>query len=422
MSAAAAGFAPDAAAPARVRAGALDAIALAAPLALVAEIRGGGRLFATELLLLALLPFLLHRHRTKAAQARIPALPILLLLVWLDGLVSADVYAATATPDVVRGWLKVAFTLATFVALYLLLENDARRYRLFATGLAGGLLLQYLVHPAPYALAYHWKYGVGIALTLAAAVLATTRGIRSLAFGPELTLGAAAVANAIGGFRSMGGVCVVAAALLALSRLPRASTVARQSPARVAMVAAAGLAVAYVAVVGYGRLAASGHLGTSAQQKYETQAHGGGVVRLFENGRPELVTSIAAIADSPLVGRGSAPRDPGYVRMLATRKIEFDPLTTTRGQIPEHSYLLGAWLEAGVLGALFWIWALAVAVRSVFASFGRHDHLLPLTLFAGLWLAWNILFAPYGGEERVYVPFLILLVMLARRRAMRGDA
>ena len=57
---------------------------------------------------------------------------------------------------------------------------------------------------------------------------------------------------------------------------------------------------------------------------------------------------------------------------------EMDLEAFKEGYIPEHSYILGAWVSAGILGAVFWFWVFILVVRALSRSIPRACHCFPL--------------------------------------------
>jgi hypothetical protein len=79
--------------------------------------------------------------------------------------------------------------------------------------------------------------------------------------------------------------------------------------------------------------------------------------------------------------------------------------------IPVHSYLFGAWVWAGLLGAVFWVWVWSVAVRALFRAYPQSLYILPLVAFCAFEILWDILFSPYGTLSRVFVPYYVVIFM-----------
>jgi hypothetical protein len=392
-----------------------DGLALVVPLLLAIEFVGPGRLYLSEVVLAAMLPALLFSHR-QAGLAPLPAAFVVLCLVWLDGLVATDIFRSTPIHDLERGWSKVVFTVSNFVALYLIFENRPRRLVLFGYGLATGLALTYVVDPGPYASSDAWKFGYGYSFTLVGVLFSCTDAVtrrRALRCG---VLAATALANLLHDFRSLAGVCVLTTVYVAAAGIrgrDGARWPIRVSPMRFLGVATLLAAVAFSFVSLYSHLALSGALGASASKKYAAQA--GGTVGLLTRGRPEILVSSRAVADSPLLGHGSWAKDPKYLEMQIGAGQHPSPATLAQGLIPTHSYLMGAWVEAGVLGAFVWAWALWLALLVLTKLHRRDGRLVPLIAFAGFALTWNVLFSPYGSFERLIAPFYVLILIFASR-------
>jgi hypothetical protein len=81
--------------------------------------------------------------------------------------------------------------------------------------------------------------------------------------------------------------------------------------------------------------------------------------------------------------------------------------------IPTHSYILGAWVEAGFVGAIFWFWVLVLTVRALIATYGIKSTLVPLIAFAAFNMLWDIPFSPFGAEGRLYAAYDLSLMLFA---------
>ena len=82
--------------------------------------------------------------------------------------------------------------------------------------------------------------------------------------------------------------------------------------------------------------------------------------------------------------------------------------------IPTDSYVFGSWVEAGIVGGIFWIFMLGITVYAVSNATGT-EPLLPLFAFAGLMLTWDTLFSPLGMPTRFVAPFFMAAMILLRR-------
>ena len=405
----------------------MDALAFSIPCLLSLDFTLIGRLFVAELLLLALMPMLLL-FKWRMLTAPMPRTLLMLGLMWLASQVSTDLIRNTPFADYSRGWAKITFTLINFSALYMLLNNNRRRLVLFAVGITIGWYLHHVFNPFPSAQGDPWKFGLALPVTLLL-VLGAQRGFkRNSPRIVSLFLFFAAGLNLAMGFRSLAGICFVTAMFLFL-QLHQSRLVTRISHGRLVLIFAIGI----IGVIGfmefYGFAARDGMLGAQAQSKYETQASG--KYGVFLSGRTEILVAMQAIADSPIIGHGSWAKDPKYRNMLY-KLGDATPIQqiTMRnlGLIPTHSFITGAWVEAGLLGALFWAYVLWLIVRNLIYLHQMHEVLSPLITFVSFLMLWDVLFSPFGFDRRVVVPFFIIVVMfsweiiLANRRATQAAA
>jgi len=172
----------------------------------------------------------------------------------------------------------------------------------------------------------------------------------------------------------------------------------------------------------YQYAAKSGILGEAARQEYEVQSSG--KYGLLLGGRTELLASLPAVYDSPILGHGSWAKDFRYL-IVERRALVLlgykGALDVSReelidGLIPAHSYLLQAWVFGGIVGALFWVWLYVLTARVLMRVYPSNVFLLPVGAFMAFSLLWDILFSPYGATSRIVVPYYI--VMLATCMSM----
>jgi len=391
---------------------ALDVWAFVLPAISFITIAIGGQLIVSEILALAMLPWL------WGARDRLP-LPRWFVLLWAGWLISqimTDVVVGSAFADYTRGWVAIVFTFTDFAAI-LVLVSTPRQARLFALGLAAGGVLGYVFVPNAYAAGDPWKWAfagsVGFAL---AAGLSGRTGVRR----PWLPIAAFAVfgvLNLVLGFRSLGGVSLLAAGYLVLGLLVRRpETASNASMLR----AVAGLVFLAVAVWGtlqiYDTAASQGLLGPDAQAKYLEQS---GSLGVLVGGRSEILVSSQAVIDSPILGHGSWAKDFAYVDLLGDRLSSFGyemgAGSSDLGLIPAHSYLMQSWVWAGLLGGVFWLAILAIAVWLLANLYASRVELAPLLTFSTILLLWNIAFSPYGASARIAASFGIVLCLLGLR-------
>lgn len=393
---------------------ALDVVTLLVPVTQFSEINVGGRLFMPDMLFACMLPILLM-NQGQRLRARLPMCFILLALLWLFGQVATDIDRDTVFRDYTRGWAKIAFTLVNFCVLYLLIYGHRRRLILYAIGLTMGGLISYFVNPGIYAEELPWKFGYGESVTWFLILLAAAIGTNKR-MGPYAAIGiivSAAALNIFMGFRSLGGICfLVAGYLLLQARWGQQLAKIRTWPRRVLLI---GMVLAIVSVVVfqmYDYLAGSGLLGEVAQKNYILQTSG--EYGLLLGGRSEVLVSSRAILDSPFLGHGSWAKDYQYSSLLNELRQQagyISGVEDEEGLIPAHSHLFGAWVEAGLFGAVFWMWILSLPTRVLIRSPGMMDYLTPLMAFVAILLIWDIFFSPYGAKLRFLTPYYVVVLM-----------
>jgi hypothetical protein len=397
---------------------------IVAALALPIEFNLIGRLTLSEVLLAAALPFVIRRASSGAVGPLARQFYIFAGL-WLLGAVATDVIRQTPFEDYSRGWAKIAFTVINFTSILLIVDRKIERVVMFIFVLMVSEAIKLRLDFDGSGLGAEifgsaWKFGYGQLLAAASfllsAVLISSPYTRL--FGIGLPFVDAAL-NILLNARNLFGVTALSALVLALTAGRRRAL----SPAFIAAVGIAGVAAAWSLVSAYSYAASAGFLGVEAKEKYDTQASGNLGVLL--GGREESLASTQAIFDSPIIGHGSWARDIHYVELMMTRleqagyEVKENPEFLEDDTIPSHSHLFGAWVEAGVLGAAFWTWALWVALRGVFAATARPTPMSGFIVFIGFSLLWDILFSPFGLDRLVVTPAWLVLMMLVAEKSGR---
>ena len=401
--------------PARATVLALDLAALGIPLFIWVEFSLVGRLFLPELLLLALLPFLLMT-RGRMLATPVARRMIALGLLWLAAQIVTDVTRGSEFANYARGWAKIGLTVTNFMTLFMLLYGRRRRINMFAAGVALGGRLTFAIVPSEFALDQPWKFGVGVPMTILATLAAQSRWVRRSWLGPALLMALIGLVGIYLGSRSLGAVTLLAAMYVLLQAVIGRH---RRNPVgfslgRTVLFLGLGLVGASAVLSGYQFVASQGMLGEDARQRYEQQALGAFGILL--GGRTEIYASSRAILDSPWLGHGSWARNPYYSGLLLDLEsygYEISYTAAESDRIPTHSHLFGAWVEAGIVGAIFWLWVLWLVVRVLSNLYVVREPLTPLVAFVGILVLWDTLFSPYGADRRIIVPFFLVVMMFA---------
>jgi len=399
----------------------LDAAAFLAPTLMCVEVKIVGRLFGSDIFLVAILPLLL-RSRWRLLTARLPMTVLRLELLWLAGQVATDLWRGTPFEDFARGWSLIAFGLFHFATLYMLLYGSRQRIVEFAIGLAVGGILAFFLDPNVFAAAYPWEFGVGYPITILIVVAAAAIFDGGSVFASAATLLFATALNLYLGARSLGGVCFMASVFLMMQR--ESARLSRTSRWVTIALGIAGLAAVGGTFKIYDFAASAGLLGFHAQEKYDIES--AGEFGVLVGGRGQIFSSALAIRDAPILGHGSWALDTDYalqshmiMRDLGYRPLDRDPQAAT-GVISSHSYLFGAWVDAGIAGAIFWAWVFTLEIRAMFALFRTTEPLSPLIAFFVVLLAWDLLFSPYGAQQRLFAAYEIVLAVYVLETARSG--
>lgn len=376
------------------------------------EFNIGGKLFLPELFCLVIFLCTLASGdlRLEYKPARIF---VGLCLLWLCGQVVTDIIRDTPWMDYSRGWSRIAFTIINFSVLYLFLFNKKSAIVVFTAGLAVGGFLEFFLNPSMHAEGNPWKFGIGPPLTLLLILAATTLQFRWAYLRAGLVL-LLSTAHLLLGFRSMAGICFLTSIYLIVQWFHKDKThkplkmSLRQGMAVFVILAASSFAL----IEGYSYAASHGLLGENAREQYEWQGYG--IFGVLIGGRSEILVSGQAIVDSPLIGHGSWAKDAKYADALATLKrlLGYQVSDSEESDlIPTHSHLFGAWVEAGVAGAVVWIWLLALCWHCLTRLYQTKNQLAPLYAFICFTLIWDIFFSPYAGDRRLITPYYIIVLM-----------
>jgi hypothetical protein len=217
--------------------------------------------------------------------------------------------------------------------------------------------------------------------------------------------------NLVFGFRALGAICAFASVY---TYLKVSSWLADGGPRKLRTIFTVVILAAGVIGIsrGYAYAAQHGWLGADESEKYAVQSSGVGGVLL--GGRSDLLASSAAIWDSPILGHGSWAKDPFYGALLVNSMEDLGYEDATSGLegdlIPSHSYFFGAWVESGIIGAIFWGWVLWFVAGALFRASGR-EPLFPFFAFVGIFVIWNVLFSPYGTDSRFTATYFIYAII-----------
>lgn len=386
------------------------------------SVRLVGDLLIAEILMLVLLPFLLAVRGRMIFRKEL--LPIYgLCALWLFAQILSDLYhGMTAPQQWMRSYAAITFFSFDIMLMAALTSGSTRRKLIFLGALASTSLIQVRFFPLPVMVDEPWKFGYAdgvINLTLLVSCFFYAR--RRNAVVVLLLLGLIGI-NLVENFRSPLLLLFVVLAIVipviperigSLQLLPR-----KDSALRVISIVAFSLAAGLTARQVLAWATEKGLSGEEARKKNESQVTAGGGIQFLFSARPEFPIAMKAVADSPFLGHGSAPNEPKYREMLNDMLDETgqpsqleEELELMGGLIPIHSFLLQAWVSAGILGSLIWFYLLALCVKSIVRVAIVLPPTAPYLTFLFIQLFWSFLFSPFGRTERMIVACTILLML-----------
>ncbi|QRM56454.1 hypothetical protein [Sinorhizobium sp. BG8] len=394
-------------------------ILLLAPVLTIAEINPLGRLTGFDLFSLALLPVHLQGavfHRDERTKWF-----VLLAGVWALATVVAALWNAGDAMATLRSLSKVLVITSNVLAISWIVRGSIPRMLVFLVIFGASSMAKALLFPDDIIGLLDeqgrdfWKFGMGNALNIivlsvvSLAGPATAHG-RLSRVPATLVLALASLSfNARGLFAILMGTLTLEFAAFVTRRRPPGPGLLLQ----VALLVVAGLLATKVV---YEYAASSGFLGADALAKYEMQSSGD--INLLVAGRSELLVSFEAIAMAPLLGHGPGAENYGLAigRLVSLDEagLPIDPRDFEQTEIPAHSHLLGSWVEAGILGGVFWIYILTLVPRAILAALANRQ-MLPIFAYLLVGLAWDILFSPITIFSRTNDPVAIAAALLLLR-------
>jgi hypothetical protein len=315
-------------------------------------------------------------------------------LVALVAYVASDLYRHSSMRDMARGWGRMVFLAVDVVAITYLFSCSRKNFLWFLIGQAAGALASTAIHGPMFG--DMWKFGVGAPITYAVFLIAPWGG----AWLAALAAGGMGFAHLQLDYRGMGALCLVAAVLVVVIRMPVRF---RWWIAPLAL--AAGVATVL-------------HL-------YDDAKRGSRATR-SDIERAAMVTAAKeAFVASPLIGHGSWFSNTDVydnfmlIRHEAAKQARvggFAGANRAPGDEALHSQILVALAEGGLFGGAFFfvfgaglLWALAHTVLVA-----RWHPVAPITILILLLAWWNLLFSPFSGAHRVYIAMACGLVLLLR--------
>jgi hypothetical protein len=340
----------------------------------------GGEIFVGDLLAVLIVSYCIivyGRLRILTVGFVLAAAVLIIYQPLLDYLIG------TVWDDTVRSAMQNVTTVLNLIALTCIAANWPARFPLILLGMGISLVLSTYLNPNEFAEANLWKYGAsqGAFLALiAGGFMCMSRYLLSLNYRWLVAFYAGAMLYALQSLRSdsrtglMLGLLIFAMGLLfTLFRKVGRGTLA-------AVVGGVLLVIPLYFQL-YSALAEQGLFGEEARARMEFIQGASGDTGLFGS-RSQIFESLWHSANALPLGEGSAPS--GF---------------------SQHSHIVTAIAETGVVGLTFWVVILLIIFRRFSDSLGKTPALF-LGIYCGALgqLMVNILFEPLAGYNRLLTP------------------
>lgn len=373
-----------------------------------------GSISVGELILIVMSPLAVSGLREWMGSRGVKLMLGLLVFYFLSQVFS-DIYRGSDPVDYWRGWARIAVSIFSFLVLGSLIRGDEKRIIVFILGFGFSAFINRgtTIDVELMTAADRFKFGVGacVAYVIFWLVGCGAPKIRMvLLIIPAAFAGVAFLMNA----RSLAGLILITVVLSFF--IQHISLTYKLIRWRTVFYVVISVVAAIALLEGYKLGAQRGYLGDSAQKKYLEQSERTGSFSIF-TGRDEIYFTWPKIMQSPVIGWGAWHRDRDYVfEKILERGATSDTAKyiseSTIGLVPSHSHLFGGWMEAGLGGFVFWVYALFMTSRSIlFGLFNFFERARYLVLFVLVTFVWDLFFSPYGGERRVWLGFVLFLIV-----------
>lgn len=159
----------------------------------------------------------------------------------------------------------------------------------------------------------------------------------------------------------------------------------------------------------YEYLASNKILGERAYTKYYMQKHSKyGII----SGRGDFIESAYLVYKKPLVGYGSYARNNDKIlnNYYKSNNISYNVAKLHDRMLPGHSYLMGSWVYAGILGFFFWVYVVIQIGKYLRDGLLYERQLVGLSALLTFATLWNIFFSPFA--DRLNFLFYIIMIIL----------
>lgn len=352
-----------------------------------------GEVYASELLLIPVaLGILIFRGDGGVISSRSFQMFLVVGVVTLSGYMITDLVIGTEPSQYLRGWGRVGLLISNVLCLMLVIGQGRRYLWWFVLGMGVGGVAYLAMSGLPLGI---WKLGYGERVSLIVLALSCVLP-RPMAL---LLLAAFGLLNIALDYRNFAATYLIIAGIFWV-RSGKARSDISGFKSYFLLGAAATLSVVVLAV------------GLSM-----TEDEYGGRRADSNVGRwSGIIVSVRAIADSPIIGYGSWTVNEEYARMLQEEQAKrFDRTRARRApsygakMFRSHSQILQPWVEAGILGAaffLFYAYRLVDGAKRYILS-KPVDRFTAMNLYFVILGTWHLIASPFGGDQRIFIAVVV---------------
>ena len=362
---------------------------------------------------------------SKFPRLNVPKQELSLLffaMLWAGAQLISDIYNGTQLNDALKGIFAPIFFILTLLGLFNYFKNRPNRFPSFILGAAFGGLVHVLIFGNAYFEGNMWKWGLGGGLLSITLIYLSffVRGPKKLLI--LLVVMGFAVISLNNSARGQALLPIISSILFIIFYRNKQYSVIRWLGRGVTSLKLLIVLVSSLILMNAAATALFSsdrfleNFSEDVASKYKTQASTKFGILL--GGRSEPLVSVKAFLDKPLLGHGSWAMDKDfyYTNMKNELELElefgYENINEVYSEIkliPAHSYLMGAFLWAGILGGLFWL----VLINKVLKIFILNINVWPVYFYTGVVsFFWNLLFSPFGASHR-WSTALFLAVFLA---------
>jgi hypothetical protein len=331
-------------------------------------------------------------------------------VLWAIAQLVSDIHNETQMLDAAKGVFAPIVFIGTIVGLARYFKTHFSYFPSFLLGVTLGGLISLLLFPTDYFNFNPWKWGLSSFFLSLIAILFSffvNRKSKTLLFVVLIILMAVSFSF---NSRSMAIFPLIAALAYVSCYNKKESRTRRWLSGRWAATKALLVVLPALMLINVGATALFSSdeflskLPGDAASTYKVQATGD--FGILIGARSEILISGQALLDKPMLGHGSWAKDrDGYLDKYAVLRHQLGYNTRDDNQyesfssdlIPVHSYLMGAFVWAGIFGGLFWLVTLSRVYRAFIATLSY----LPYYFYFGMiGFVWDVFFSPFGANAR----------------------